>query len=229
MWYIMIFVFSGETMFKTIIPLLRQQSKNAKIGQFLKNNAVNKDHFYLVASHNFSTTHAQLCSSPEEEVAESTQHQQRDDFVEKFYDPNDRSRYISPDLSIKYMESAAYRATYGDDPVWKHYRRNMKGGQLFIPKTRDSCVLLKRGVHRVDTASPCPICRDEYLQIDYRNVALLEQFMDPYSGVLYSSTKTGLCQYQWRRLKLHIEKAKDYGLLNLDALQYYYDENLYKQ
>ena len=36
------------------------------------------------------------------------------------------------------------------------------------------------------------------------------------------------CLYR-RRLKLHIEKAKDYGLLSLDCPPHYYQEHLYKQ
>jgi len=147
------------------------------------------------------------------------------EFVQKYYDPKDRTRVISVDLSIKYMESLAYRTTYGSDPVWRHYRRNMKGGNLYIPKTRETCIRWGR----VETASPCPICRDQYLVVDYRNVALLQQFLDPYSGALIDTFRTGLCQFQWRRLQIHIQKAKDYGLLNVDAPQHEYeDTHLYK-
>lgn len=122
------------------------------------------------------------------------------------------------------MESLAYRTTYGDEPVWKHYRRNMKGGTLYTPRTRETCIRWDR----VETASPCPICRDEYLVVDYRNVALLHQFIDPYSGALIPTKKTGVCQHQWKRLQIHIEKSKDHGLMKVDAPLLYYDENLYK-
>jgi len=38
----------------------------------------------------------------------------------------------------------------------------------------------------IATGNPCPICRDEYLILDYRNVELLKQFISPYSGKLLS-------------------------------------------
>ena len=40
----------------------------------------------------------------------------------------------------------------------------VQGGNLFIPKTRESCIRDKK----IANASPCPICRDEYLVVDYR-------------------------------------------------------------
>ena len=46
------------------------------------------------------------------------------DFIDKYLDPKDRSRVIPPEISIKYMESVAFSTTYGNDPVWKKYRRN---------------------------------------------------------------------------------------------------------
>jgi len=146
-------------------------------------------------------------------------------FVESYYDPRNRSRKMSPELSIKYMESTAYRMAYGDDPVWKHYRRNLKAGGQWISPTREKCI--RNG--RITNASPCPICRDMYLIVDFRNTKLLDQFVDKYSGVVYDSTKTGLCQEQMEKLMIQIEKAKDYGLLDLDATQVYYDDNIYKK
>lgn len=38
----------------------------------------------------------------------------------------------------------------------------------------------------IATGNPCPICRDEFLILDYRNVDLLKQFISPYSGKLLS-------------------------------------------
>lgn len=169
-------------------------------------------------------------ASTEEDIDEENSLEEDDEqmeegkFIEKYYDPKDRTRKISPDLSIKYMESAAYRATYGDDPVWKHHRRNMKGGSQWIPKTRERCI---RG-GRINISSPCPICRDMYLVVDYRNTKLLDQFIDKYSGEVYDTSKTGVCQDQMERLLIQIEKAKDFGLLDLDAVQVYYNENVYK-
>ena len=50
------------------------------------------------------------------------------DFIQRYLDPKDRSRVIPPEISMKYMESVAFKTTYGSDPVWKKYRRNFKVG-----------------------------------------------------------------------------------------------------
>ena len=42
----------------------------------------------------------------------------------RYLDPKDRTREIPPETSIKYMESVAFKTTYGDNPVWLKYRRN---------------------------------------------------------------------------------------------------------
>ena len=46
------------------------------------------------------------------------------DFIDRYLDPKDRSRVIPPEISMKYMESVAFKSTYGNDPIWKKYRRN---------------------------------------------------------------------------------------------------------
>lgn len=89
----------------------------------------------------------------------------------------DRTKIIPVETSINYLSSEAYRQTYGDRPVWELYRRNFKGG--FAPqKTRQTCI--RGGL--ISTGNPCPICRDEYLVLDYRNLDLLNQFISPHSG-----------------------------------------------
>ncbi len=40
------------------------------------------------------------------------------------FDPKDRSREIPVEISQKYLESSAYRETYGDSRIWQLYRRN---------------------------------------------------------------------------------------------------------
>ena len=37
---------------------------------------------------------------------------------------------------------------------------------------------------KITTGNPCPICRDEYLVLDYRNVELLKQFISPFNGAI---------------------------------------------
>ncbi|XP_023324891.1 28S ribosomal protein S18b, mitochondrial [Eurytemora carolleeae] len=226
--------------FRNILPLIRKPSRNFPISHFLQNQLIktNINHLKLrlpVSKNTFCTSRSLLAADDEaEEEIKEEEEQDEDgsvhgdnvgDFVEKYYDQKDRSRNIPVELSMKYLESVAYRATYGDEPVWTHYRRNMKGGNLFIPKTRESCIRDKK----IANASPCPICRDEYLVVDYRNIGLLQQFIDPYSGALIDPYKTGVCQFQWRRLQIHIEKALEHGLLSVDAPLLYYDEEIYRK
>lgn len=97
---------------------------------------------------------------------------------QKPIDPTkDRTKIIPVETSIRYLQSKAYKQTYGENPVWFLYRRNHLGG--FAPKkTRRTCV--RNGV--ISTGNPCPICRDEYLVLDPRNTKLLEQFISEYTG-----------------------------------------------
>lgn len=107
-----------------------------------------------------------------------------------------------------HLESVAFKTAYGKDPVWKKFRRNFKG-QRPPMKTRETCIRQER----ITTGSPCPICRDEYLVINYRwtfvnsiwvkhniiivrNVELLRHFIDPYTGMILSPNKTNICQKQ---------------------------------
>lgn len=89
----------------------------------------------------------------------------------------DRTKIIPVETSVRYLASEAYKTTYGDQPVWVQYRRNHKGA---IPprKTRKTCI--RAGI--ISTGSPCPICRDEYLVLDHKNLNLLKQFISPYTG-----------------------------------------------
>lgn len=103
--------------------------------------------------------------------------------------PNrDRSNVIPVQTSVEYMKSAAYQITYGNRLVWEGYRRVHKGGTP-PRKTRESCIRFKV----VTTSSPCPVCRDEYLVLDHRNLDLLKQFISPHTGVVGS----GLIEIIW--------------------------------
>ncbi|XP_034951049.1 28S ribosomal protein S18b, mitochondrial [Chelonus insularis] len=132
---------------------------------------------------------------------------------EKAIDPTkDRRNPIPVETSIRYLASSAYKQTYGDEPVWKPYRRNHKG-QLPPKKTRQSCV--RKGF--IVYGSPCPICRDEYLVLDYTNVNLLKQFISEYNGAILGYDVTNLCRRQHKRLLVAITKAKIYGLITFDV------------
>ncbi|KTG02488.1 hypothetical protein cypCar_00002042 [Cyprinus carpio] len=106
-------------------------------------------------------------------------------------------------LSLEYTER------YGSKPVWSNYRRNHKGG---VPpqKTRKTCI---RGDKIC--GNPCPICRDPNIIVHYKNVNLLQQFISPQTGIVYDSTRTGVCMKQQKLLNKAIETARDCGKLTL--------------
>ncbi|CAN7993410.1 unnamed protein product [Ixodes hexagonus] len=126
-----------------------------------------------------------------------------------------------PETSIEYLESKAYKDTYGNNPVWTSYRRNFKG-QFPPRKTRETCI---RG-GEIRTGNPCPICRDEYLVVHHTNVKLLQQFISPYTGEVLQPYKTGVCRNKQFQLDLAILKAKDLGLLKYQVpfRQYNYED-----
>ncbi|XP_076436305.1 small ribosomal subunit protein mS40-like [Babylonia areolata] len=128
---------------------------------------------------------------------------------------------VDPDTSIRYMESQAYSEAYGDKPVWFYYRRNFKGQHA--PETRKTCI--RKG--EIATGSPCPVCRDEYLVLDYKNIKLLEQFISPYTGDVLETKKTGICQKQHRKLLVEVMKAKDLGYLEKNIPFRVYDYSQY--
>ncbi|XP_071450510.1 small ribosomal subunit protein mS40 [Hetaerina americana] len=142
---------------------------------------------------------------------------------EKKRDPTkDRSKVIPVETSIKYLQSSAYKETYGDDPVWLHYRRNYKGP--YPPRhTRKTCI--RQG--EIATGNPCPICRDEYLVLDHKNVDLLKQFISPHNGEILGYNKTGLCRRKQLSLLVAIERAKDRGLITFDVPPREYDYSEY--
>ena len=137
-------------------------------------------------------------------------------------DGRDRSRKIPVELSMAYLDSAAYKATYGDYKVWEQYRRNY-AGRLIGSRTRKSCVV----EGRIETGNPCPICRDEYLVVDYKNVKLLKQFLTDYNGMVLDWKTTHVCREQYKNLMVAIEKARDYGYLDVDAHFVEYDYSKY--
>ncbi|KRX17178.1 28S ribosomal protein S18b, mitochondrial, partial [Trichinella nelsoni] len=144
-------------------------------------------------------------------------------------DVEKRKRKLRPihpwPVSVKYMESETYKQTYGNNLIWVLYRRNMKGPMHMLSRTRPNCV---DGDGRFRTNYPCPICRDEYLVIDYRNIKLLQQFIIPQTGQLVESRKSGLCGHQYLKLRVEIAKATDCGYIpftvpfrNYDYSEYY--------
>ncbi|XP_039764720.1 28S ribosomal protein S18b, mitochondrial [Pararge aegeria] len=144
---------------------------------------------------------------------------------QKAIDPlKDRTKLIPVENSIKYLNSKAYKETYGENPVWFLYRRNHRGG--FAPrKTRRTCI--RNGI--ISTGNPCPICRDEYLILDPRNTKLLEQFISEYTGQILDAFKTGLCQKKHKELLVAIERAWDQGHLTYSVPFREYNYSLYNK
>ena len=137
-------------------------------------------------------------------------------------DGRDRSRQIPLELSMAYLESAGYKATYGNHKIWELYRRNYAGRKT-ASRTRKNCVI----DGRIETGNPCPICRDEYLVVDYRNIKLLKQFLTDYNGKVLTWKTTHVCQDQYKNILVAIEKARDYGYLDVDTEFVEYDYSKY--
>jgi len=142
--------------------------------------------------------------------------------TKKTQDGRNRSREIPVELSMAYLESAGYKSTYGDKKIWELYRRNIAGRKT-ASRTRKSCVI----DGRIETGNPCPVCRDEYLVVDYRNVKLLKQFLTDYNGKVLGWETTHVCQEQYKNYRVAIEKARDYGYLDVDAEFVEYDYTKY--
>merc|ERR1719225_1211099 len=149
----------------------------------------------------------------------------RDDWMANYTgDPKDRTRIIPLEKSIAYMESDAYRQTYGNHRVWELYRRNFSQGRKNAP-TRKTCIRQ----NKISTGNPCPICRDEYLVLDYRNMKLIEQFIEDYTGQIYDTKMTGVCQTKHGEILLAIDRARDLGLLTVDQPFVEYDYSKYNR
>uniref|UniRef100_A0A5S6QUK9 Small ribosomal subunit protein mS40 n=1 Tax=Trichuris muris TaxID=70415 RepID=A0A5S6QUK9_TRIMR len=168
-----------------------------------------------------------LCSAPLEEQAQSEV---------ATIDPSDlgtndvskRKGKVRPlhswSTSVRYLASNVFKETYCDSLVWQLYRRNFKGPMHLPPRTRYSCV---NPDGRFKTNYPCPICRDEYLVVDYRNVKLLEQFIIPQTGGIVECRKCGVCEVQYLRICVEIQKAKDRGYIAFTVPFRTYDYSCY--
>ncbi|CAI9728889.1 Hypothetical predicted protein [Octopus vulgaris] len=102
---------------------------------------------------------AKICPSSQRFVTSCCQLHQKETTSAKSY-PNKIIR-ASPETSKRYLESDAYKETYGDKLVWELYRRNFKG--QYPPPTRKKCIRAEY----IATGNPCPICRDEFLVLHH--------------------------------------------------------------
>lgn len=149
-------------------------------------------------------------------VDKQSQPSLRKNYQGKLYAPVDLS------TSLDYMNSEVYLNTYQGKPVWFYYRRNYKG-HFPPPRTRRNCVVAKRLV----SSNPCPICRDEYLVLDYRNTELLRQFLNPITLEILDTSRTGLCEHQHKKLLLEVAKAQDLGTIETWLPFHLYDYSEY--
>jgi len=128
---------------------------------------------------------------------------------------------------IAYMNSTVFKNTYKGLPVYKWYRRNLKVQPILAPPPRMFCID-KNGRFNVNHA--CPVCRDEYLFFDYRNPALIKQFLSSGTDQPIDLHKSGLCRDQYLLLRAQLLKAREHGTIefgvefrHFDYSQWYED------
>ncbi|CAI5443195.1 unnamed protein product [Caenorhabditis angaria] len=126
---------------------------------------------------------------------------------------------------INYMKSKSYVDAYKGLPIYRWYKRNIKGQSKLQPPPRLFCID-KHG--RFNKNHACPVCRDEYLYFDYRNPGLIEQFLADGTDQPIDILKSGLCKEQYNQLKAQLLKAKEHGTItfgiefrNFDYRQWY--------
>lgn len=123
---------------------------------------------------------------------------------------------------IEYMNSEAYHNIYKGRPIWEMWKRNLRGQIKLQPPARLFCID-RNGRFNVNHA--CPVCRDEYLFFDYRNVALIDQFLRHGTDVPLPILRTGLCQEQHINLRAQVQKAKDHGTMPFNVEFRHFDYN----
>lgn len=67
----------------------------------------------------------------------------------------------------------------------------------------------------------CIFCKYK-INLDYKNVQLLSQFVSPQTGLLYRQEVTGLCVYKYEELERTVRKSREAGLM-----PYFYKEKTY--
>ncbi|OAF68997.1 hypothetical protein A3Q56_03254 [Intoshia linei] len=137
--------------------------------------------------------------------------------------PYELSTDIDYKESIEYMNSEAYKITYRDLYVWQAYKRNFRGH--IVPKTtRKMCI--RKGI--LQTTNPCPLCRDDHLVLHPKNILLLKQFLNEYTGQILPVHILSICRKQYENLKIVMLKAWDMGTLKIKVSYPYFDYSLYQ-
>ncbi|KAL9983924.1 hypothetical protein ACROYT_G006170 [Oculina patagonica] len=73
----------------------------------------------------------------------------------------------------------------------------------------------------------CPMRGD--VEIDYKNVRLLSQFVSPHTGRMYGRTLTGLCDKKQKEITRAIRRARAMGFMpvTMKYLEYHEDPKLF--
>nr|CAG4641409.1 EOG090X0N7H [Eulimnadia texana] len=58
----------------------------------------------------------------------------------------------------------------------------------------------------------CILCNYD-VDVDYKNIRLLSQFISPFTGKIYERNITGLCKEQQKRVEIEIYKARRAGYM----------------
>uniref|UniRef100_A0A0R3RSQ0 Small ribosomal subunit protein mS40 n=1 Tax=Elaeophora elaphi TaxID=1147741 RepID=A0A0R3RSQ0_9BILA len=190
-------------MFGRYVPLLFCKSKFGLL---------NRTHLLTSCSYHISP---QFCCTSEAKEASLENDEGAEEAVAYAYNTVEKKKGLyrpkhTLEEQIAYMNSKVYADTYKGMPVYYFYRRNFKGQSVFMPKPRMFCVD-KEGKFKVNHA--CPICRDEYLFFDYRNPALILQFLFDRTDRILPLKKLGLCFDQYAQLRAQLLKAKEHGFI----------------
>ncbi|KAK6112178.1 hypothetical protein QQG55_46645 [Brugia pahangi] len=175
--------------------------------------SLNKNYRLISCSYHNSSQF--WCASKVEEGSSSEENERVEEAVGYAYNTVEKKKGLykpkhTLEEQIAYMNSKVYADTYKGMPVYHSYRRNFKGQAIFMPKPRMFCID-KEGRFKVNHA--CPICRDEYLFFDYRNPALILQFLFDQTDRILPLKKLGLCFDQYAQLRAQLLKAKEHGFI----------------
>lgn len=114
----------------------------------------------------------------------------------------------------------------GQDSCWYHDCDNtsFRGRPSSFEFNRDESYPYKalQGTYKFN--SPCPLCRDWSLQLNYRNVPLLKQFIDPETGLQLANWKTHLCKFKHHYVSQAIEASRLLGYLEWGTAEPKFDE-----
>ncbi|VIO88407.1 LP10852p, putative [Brugia malayi] len=179
---------------------------------FQRSNFLSLNKNYRLIGCNYHNSSQFWCASKVEEGSSSEENERVEEAVGYAYNTVEKKKGLykpkhTLEEQIAYMNS---KDTYKGMPVYHSYRRNFKGQAIFMPKPRMFCID-KEGRFKVNHA--CPICRDEYLFFDYRNPALILQFLFDQTDRILPLKKLGLCFDQYAQLRAQLLKAKEHGFI----------------